>query len=98
MRAMFIIELAFILIAMFLVLTQIVIPGLRGRRLFPLLYRRRRTVEAALAEARDDRDIDELERERKTIAGEGVAPASEAPPFTPGPRPRTPPKVSSRKR
>lgn len=97
MRAMFIIELAFFLIAVVLTITQIVLPGLRGRRLFPILYRKRRQVETALAEARDDYDIDELEEERKAIAGRGIAPTPEAPPFTPEPRPGTK-RNSSRKR
>jgi len=55
-------ELCFVVLFLALLLTQVVVPALKGTRLFPLFDRRRRDAFDALAKARDDHEVAEVEK------------------------------------
>lgn len=47
-------------IAVILLVTQIIVPGLRGTKFFPLLSPKRREIEAAVIEANEQEDIENM--------------------------------------
>lgn len=59
---------AAIFIGLFLIFTQIVLPGVRGRPLFPLFRSKTPTLESQLAQVKQDADEALLEREVREAA------------------------------
>jgi hypothetical protein len=57
------IEWAILTIGALLIVTQIIVPAVRGRPLFPILRSRGRHVEKAVASAKEDIDISAQEKE-----------------------------------
>jgi len=55
-------EFCFVVLFLALLLTQVVVPARKGTRLFPLLDRRRRDAFDALAKARDEVEVAEVEK------------------------------------
>ena len=55
-----IIELSLTVLFLTLLVTQVVVPALRGTRLFPLFDRRRREAAEELIRARDEQEIEAL--------------------------------------
>lgn len=59
-------EFCFVVLFLALLLTQVVVPALKGTRLFPLFDRRRRDAFDALTKARDDNEVAEVEKAADT--------------------------------
>lgn len=51
-----------LLVGVIILITQIIIPGLRGRPLFPLFNPRRQAADAQLAKAREEYEVAVLKR------------------------------------
>lgn len=55
-------EFSFIVLFLAVLITQVVVPAIKGTRLFPLFDRRRRAAVEDLTEARDESEIEALRR------------------------------------
>ena len=68
-------EFSFVVLFLALLITQVVIPAIRGTRLFPLFDLRRRQAYADLARAREERDVEDVEKavddERRATGEDG---------------------------
>ena len=68
-------EFSFVVIFLALLVTQVVIPAIRGTRLFPLLNPKRREAFEDLTRARDEREVEDAEKaveeERHSPGGHG---------------------------
>lgn len=68
-------EFSFVVIFLALLITQVVIPAIKGTRLFPLFNPKRREAFEDLTRARDDHEVEDLEKsveeERHSSGGPG---------------------------
>lgn len=67
MAFLYAVELFLILLVVFLAVTQVFLPGLRGTPLFPILRKDRGTLEARLSEVREKADLARLEDEIRHV-------------------------------
>lgn len=59
-------EFSFVVLFLALLLTQIVVPAIKGTRLFPLLDRKRRAAFDELTKARDEREVEAAKKAAQT--------------------------------
>jgi hypothetical protein len=62
-----ILELSAIVLFLTFLVTQVVVPALKGTRLFPLLDKKRRAAFEALAKARDEEEIDAVRKQTAQV-------------------------------
>jgi hypothetical protein len=56
-------EFSFVVLFLAVLLTQVIVPALKGTRLFPLFDRRHRAAFDELTRARDARELEEAEKQ-----------------------------------
>lgn len=67
MRFWFLLYWSFCALGLVVFVTQVALPLLRGRALFPIMRKRNYQVESALATAREDKDVRAVEKEIEAI-------------------------------
>lgn len=80
MKIQFLVEGAVFLIGLAFILTQVIIPGMRMKPMFPFLRKAPREADRKLTEAYESRDVFETLKQAEVVGKfEGVAPPVETP-------------------
>lgn len=73
-----VIEYSVLFLLMYFAVTQIILPSIKGTRLFPAFNKRRRSLHGQRREIKDEHELKELEENveelRQTVAPEDVKP------------------------
>jgi len=59
-------EFAFVVLLLYFLLTQMTLPAIKGTRLFPMFDARRRAALEELTRAREQREVEEVEKEAQS--------------------------------
>jgi hypothetical protein len=59
-------EFAFVVLFLYFVVTQLTLPAIKGTRLFPMFDARRRAALEELTRAREQREIEQVEKEAQS--------------------------------
>jgi hypothetical protein len=59
-------EFAFVVLLLYFVVTQLTLPAIKGTRLFPMFDARRRAALEELTRAREQREVEEVEKEAQS--------------------------------